>query len=122
MAYLVDALYRCQDCGLISSTINPDPAIYGLYYQIQYDRYETNETSKRLNDLRFGLLAKHVNLNKNISILDFGCGTGTFLRHPEFVLRKSLDVYGYDINPHSNYCDPSVLLKKFDVVTFWDCL
>lgn len=70
---------------------------------------------------RWGLLSRYLNGHK--TLLDYGTGTGAFLKHP--FRPESLSVEGYDINPFSEYHDVRGFLPKNhkpDVMTMYDVL
>jgi hypothetical protein len=118
MRHLTEDLYIC-DCGLVSSVISPDISIYDRSYEIKYDRYSRTKTGDRVLAERYAILMRHIPTPNSLpwKLLDFGCGSGNFTNS-----LTGIDGYGFDVNPYGNYCDVSVLLDKYDIVTFWDSL
>jgi hypothetical protein len=111
MVHLVNDLYLCPDCELISSVITADNTLYDKSYQRKYERYASTPTGKTLVNLRKSIVTGY---GKG-KVLDFGCGQGDF--HKEFD-----NAFGFDINPFSSFCDVSLLFNNYDIVTFWDSL
>ena len=126
MAHLVEDLFRCDGCGLISSDIPPDLAIYDRSYEIKYKRYEPTVTGQNIQGLRYNIVRRHLPLGEGAyiafkyNLLDFGCGVGSFLKWAKSDLY--IDMKGFDPNPHIEFCDVAVLFDHYDVVTFWDSL
>jgi len=50
--------------------------------------------------------------------LDWGCGTGSFLRHNA----NGYLTFGYDVNKYSSYRDKTIVAFGYDAVTVWDVL
>jgi 2-polyprenyl-3-methyl-5-hydroxy-6-metoxy-1,4-benzoquinol methylase len=124
MTHLKEDLYTCSDCGLISSNLLPDVSIYDKSYDLKYKRYDRDVKSDKLSYLRFMNILEAD--SKYLNILDFGCGSGHFVKYTKELDRRepysSIDVRGFDINPYSDYCDVTALLNGFNIVTFWDSL
>jgi SAM-dependent methyltransferase len=108
---LVDDLFICKNCELISSNIRPDLALYDKSYQRKYERYAITEIGKKILNYRLSTL----NGLKDLRVLDFGCGAGDFHR-------SLTNGTGFDINPFSECNDIGILFRKYDIVTFWDSL
>ena len=116
MTHLKADLFICDDCGLVSSDILPDPSIYDKSYDIKYQRYARTAAGELLQNIRLATVLDGISEKGiNCKILDFGCGSGSFVRCHE-------DIKGFDINPYGSYCDVTSLLNGFEVVTFWDSL
>lgn len=109
-------LFICDDCGLVSSDIRPDPSIYDRSYVIKYNRYEKTSVGEGLQRIRYGCVKKHLPSGQ---LLDFGCGVGSFIKHCNL---NGIKGTGFDINPYGDYTDVNVLLQDYDVMTFWDSL
>ena len=115
MAHLVEDLFICRECELISSRLEPDFALYDKSYVVKYERYEQTELGEKIQDLR----AQHL-LDKGIeSVLDYGCGVGSFV---DVLSAKGFWCQGYDVNPYGPYNDPLVLLNRHQTVTMWDVI
>lgn len=119
MTHLEKDLFICDNCHLVSSNISPDPSIYDRSYEIKYDRYERTATGQKIQKLRHDCVKRHIPSSGRIRLLDFGCGVGSFLK---VFINNNIRTDGYDINPYTNFCDISVLFKKYEVVTFWDVI
>ncbi len=57
-------------------------------------------------------------LSGPMKILDYGCGTGAFLKNSN----NGYKTFGYDINPYSAFRDKNVVGESWDAVTMWDVL
>jgi len=114
MNHLTKDLYICDKCGLISSDIPPDLTVYDKSYCIKYSRYAQTDIGDAIQRLRYKFIKKHVKTGK---LLDFGCGYGTFI---DTCNLNGIKASGFDINPHSGFCDVSRLLTHYDIVTYWD--
>jgi len=115
MTHLVQDLHTCS-CGLVSSDIKPDKSIYDKSYVLKYQRYEKTDIGKQIQRLRYETVHKHVEKG---TLLDFGCGVGSFVNYCSI---NGLNASGFDINPYGDYCEPTALMRKYDIVTFWDSL
>lgn len=109
-------LCQCKKCGLISSNLPPDLGLYDKSYLRKYERYESSELGKQINELRMNFVTQ---LHESGSILDFGCGSGSFVKHCE---ESGFIINGFDINPNSTHCNVANLFKNHSMVTFWDSL
>ena len=66
-------------------------------------------------------------LNKNKSVLDYGCGSGDFVK---YLRKKSINAYGYDPNAEFNAIEETNFLtnretwknKKYDIIVLWHVL
>ncbi len=130
MTHLKADLFTCESCGLVSSDILPDLSIYDKSYDIKYQRYTRTETSKLLQKIRFSTVVAWMRDSDFYpKILDFGCGTGDFVKcldnsgiNSFNINPNGIIINGFDINPYGKYCDVTVFLNGFNVVTFWDSL
>lgn len=139
-------VYRCQDCGLIFlDDIILDQKYYQKYYELgYYDGKEetvgnglltgvTKWISKYSVGRKSKMILKDSTLPSKLSILDFGCGDGSFLsalknkrlqksgleintEGQEICRRKGIKVYGGEIS-QINFGQ-----EKFDVITTWHVL
>src|SRR5687768_4135401 len=84
-------LRKCLACGFVVTSPRPDEAILPGYYQ-SANYISHNTSSKRLIDQayriartftlkwKYNIIRNHCS-HKPETILDFGCGTGAFLKH-----------------------------------------
>lgn len=122
MKHLTKDLFICSCCGLVSSSIAPDPSIYDRSYEMKYDRYERTPTGIEIQKLRHDFVIKNIlgSVRHEFNLLDFGCGVGSFLK--TLFADPHINSAGFDINPYVMHCDVLVLFDDYDILTFWDCL
>lgn len=116
MNHLAKDLHICHRCGLVSSDIPPDKTIYDRSYCLKYERYAATKTGNEIDRIRFDTVQDAL---REAPLLDFGCGHGSFITYCRI---KRFKADGFDINPHSEYTDLSVLFNGHQTVTFWDSL
>lgn len=116
MNHLVKDLFQCPKCKLISSNVPSDKTIYDRSYCLKYERYAASRIGNKIDQVRFDTI-KHT--KKDGSLLDFGCGHGSFIRYCNI---KGIKADGFDINPHSEFTDVTTLFNGHKTVTFWDSL
>lgn len=114
-------LLKCNRCGHICQ----DPLEASKAYDANYilDYFEHNSL-RQMSLLRAGFVVagcRHVSDEKNI--LDFGFGSGDFLR----VIRKlGWNIFGHDIHNVDlgiqNLSETEILDKQWDCITFFDSL
>lgn len=115
MVEFKEDLYVCNSCDLISSSLLPDETIYDVGYYKKYVGYEHSDLNHKIQCERSNLVFKYL---KKGTLLDFGCGSGAFLKYCE----SKLDVKGFDINPNTGNLNFSNLFDDYEAVTFWDSL
>lgn len=116
MDHIVVDLHYCSTCHHVSSDLILDKTIYNEEYLQRYEEYETTEMNEKLQELRMSF----VNFLTNSSVLDYGCGSGAFVKYLE---EHGIKATGFDINPYSKYSDIEILLgQRYDVLTMWDSL
>ena len=108
-------VWRCAGCSSINALEPVDfDAIYRNYpiQRQQYDGFSRLMFAKRLRILRSaGLQPGH-------SVLDYGCGSGHFVR---YLQDQGYSCSGYDpYNPRHD--KPAVLQQRFDLVTCQDVI
>lgn len=108
-------VWRCRHCSTLNALEKVDYAKIYKNYPIQrqsYDLFSKWIFSKRLKILiRLGLKPHH-------TILDYGCGSGYFVR---YLREKNYHCNGFD--PYNaSHCDTSVLKNHYDLVTCQDVL
>ena len=106
---------KCPNCCSIHSltSVNLDEIYQNYPIQKQKMDFFTRQLfRKRLN------LLKKAGLTKNVSILDYGCGSGLFVKY--------LNEHGYvasGFDPYSNtYQDKSILSQKYDWIISQDVI
>ena len=105
----------------------------GKYYESE--RYYPHSLNKKnLLTFLYTIIRKYMHLKRlmwmrgylknNSSVLDYGCGSGDFVKH---LRSKSIDAYGYE--PNYNFCDHDFLTnqegwksKKYDIIILWHVL
>lgn len=87
-----------------------------MEYYRKYERYALTPLGLEINRLRWETIKKY--LGDEGTLLDWGCGTGSFLRH----LANGYTTFGYDVNKYSPYRDKSIVAYGYDAVTLWDVL
>jgi SAM-dependent methyltransferase len=115
------AVSKCVDCGL-GHTI-PQPADLGLYYGPLYHCGRHGLTDRMCMARRVGFVRS---IGDPTSVLDFGCGDGSFL---EAAAAKGWKATGVEIKPeHARTRGIQVvesieeLASTFDVITLWHSL
>ncbi|HAN79144.1 MAG TPA: hypothetical protein DCQ31_15950 [Bacteroidales bacterium] len=93
-------IIRCTKCEMVY--VDLDLVIAEKENQLgdeAFDFYYMSEPIYTLAyyDLMLEKIQKHFN-NKNIKILEFGCGSGMFMRR---AVKKNIDIYGLDFSPYS---------------------
>ena len=103
------------------------------YYESE-EYYPHSLNKKSLLAFLYTITRKHMHLKrltwirgyikKNTSILDYGCGSGDFVK---YLRSKSIDAYGYE--PNYNFCEHDFLTnqegwknKKYEVIVLWHVL
>lgn len=106
-------VWRCSQCASLHCL---EPIDYPRYYAAypirrqQYDFFTRRTFAKRL------ALLRESGLETGQSLLDYGCGSGHFVRYAR---EQGYDAEGYD--PYSpGFADPAVLGRKYDLVTSQD--
>lgn len=118
------SLYKCSNCAVAS--VNPIPSNKELekFYNESYYAYNYYGL---LNRCFLKLRANKVQKNKrNGSILDIGCGEGSFLEEME---KRGFECYGLETSKAGItasrkkgivvYEDIQKIKRKFDVITLW---
>ncbi len=131
-------LARCTNCSLVYT--NPRPSLRTLSRYYDSKDYLSHKSSFSLLGIAYRIFRsyniryKHQILKKHIkpsSVLDYGCGTGSFLSSFD----KSLKVIGVEPNPDARaYCISQHHLEvhenldqidknsRFDLITLWHVL
>lgn len=132
-------LFQDSDTGLLYTVPQPLDSL-GKYYESE--NYISHTDSKKTIFERFYQIAKSINLNNKLNlinevskgkkILDYGCGVGDYL---EFMQKNGYDVLGMEPNEaarkiaQTKIGQSKVISKelknineKFDVITLWHVL
>ena len=129
-------LVLCHQCDLAFT--NPRPTFDTIYPYYQGDNYISHSNKvldivsfiyKLLRTYTLYQKEKHIRLlnHKRGTLLDFGCGTGHFLRHCQ---NRNWIVQGVEPNTSARqssqttlkqhvHSDPSTLTSSFDIITAW---
>jgi len=115
--YIADTNYICQKKLEINVKYNSD------YIRNNYEKDIIKLfKAKKLNKLRWEFINSYITINPVDRLLDFGCGSGTFLT----IANKYCNAVGYDINDHKikakKIADINYPKKHFRIVTFFDSL
>jgi len=126
----------CKNCGFVNYRITKTDDELADYYRNHGDHRTysgTKDLVTKLNKLPYhkAFVGEHLNKNKNLSILDFGCSTGYFLNyckdlgHTDLLgveLNKAhamvgIKEYGLDIK---DYFSPKEIKdRKFDLISLF---
>ena len=106
-------VFICNDCGYGRPSIQ-EPIIYDESYEKKYLSYEEN----KINKIRFKFVAAVSNYyGTSINdILDFGCGSGSFVR---MIREIGLTAYGFDVNDFTVDLRPPENYKP-KIIVAWD--
>ena len=134
----------CNNCSF--KFTNPRPTSDTIYKYYKSDNYISHTSSKKglfnkvyqlVRSYQFGykyrLIKENLSRTKNISLLDFGCGTGDFLNYCN---QKGMRCYGVEKDNdarnmgRNNFSLPiyeglqeiETKKEKFDVITLWHVL
>jgi SAM-dependent methyltransferase len=102
----VGTIMKCLNCGCLFPGIFPNPSTLSEAYTIYYtsDVQTRKSLVKSLfNSLRKAYLDRHVG-QETRRVLDFGCGSGAFLKHLHGS-RPSVILFGYDPYPPKEGAD-----------------
>jgi SAM-dependent methyltransferase len=109
-------MWRCSNCNSLHARDMVDlPKYYALY---PFKDHKLDYHTRVAYQNRIKMLLSH-GVSKDMSVLDYGCGAGIFL---EFLSRAGFrSLSGYDAFI-PKYSEPSILDKKYDVVTSYDVI
>lgn len=119
MVKIENDLWICAVDGLVTSHLKPKLYLYDKSYYEKHQKFLKNEVDEELQNIRVSMVLDYVPDIQRGSLLDFGCGNGSFL--------LKLDGYfgnkqGFDINPYEDFTRIDYLLQSHDVVTMWDVM
>lgn len=133
-------LEQCNTCSFVLTNPRPEEADLGKYYQSEA-YISHSDSSKNITDRAYKIarsftlkwkykLVTHNSVTKPSSILDYGCGTGSFLQTckeqglniagvepAENARRLAKQLTGIDISP-----DIQKVRGTFDAITLWHVL
>lgn len=136
----VFTLQQCVGCGLVVTNPRPQKSELGKYYESEAYISHKNKAKGAINQVyRFArtftlrwkcdLIVEH-SINKPTSLLDYGCGTGSFLKEcqskgiaiggvePSDIARaEAISLTETQISP-----DLTGISGKYDVITLWHVL
>ncbi len=134
------ALTKCTNCGFIFTNPRPDQTVIQKYYESQDYISHTDKANNLTNILykivRYFTLSSKLRilnkLSKKKTLLDYGCGTGDFLKHCQ---SNNWNVTGVEVNDSANqlakekiggsiFNDINDIDKadQFDIITLWHVL
>ena len=103
----------CNDCGYGRPSLR-DPIQYGDEYESKYLSYPENEICKiRLFFVKQAKRSADISIH---SILDYGCGSGSFVKAAR---KEGYTAFGYDINDYTSDIRPSEEYSP-EIITAWD--
>ena len=121
------SLMLCLSCKTVSTT--PIPKDLDQYYSVNYDSYQKKTSlfsklysfAQNLNNYRKTKILKQINAK---SILDYGCGSGSFVRYTS---KRGYETNGYEPINDTNDTNISDSMetfknKNFDCITMWHVL
>ena len=121
------SLMLCLSCKTVSTT--PIPKDLDQYYSVNYDSYQKKTSlfskiysfAQNLNNYRKTRILKQINAK---SILDYGCGSGSFVRYTS---KRGYETNGYEPINDTNDTNISDSMetfknKNFDCITMWHVL
>ena len=113
------SFFGCPTCNLGFDPTSAD-GIYGDEYLVHYLLYETTKFSNELMQARFNFVQEYASIGRETTLLDYGCGAGTFGSFVE--LNSFVRTYSHDPFLHVDHSFIKYLKggHKFNVVTFWD--
>jgi len=133
-------LQKCTGCGFVITNPRPDETPLPRYYQSDAYISHSNKTLNIVDKVykvsrtftlkwKYNLVQRH-SLTKPVSILDYGCGTGAFLRECK---RHKMIISGVEPSPaarnHAKANTATEILSHidevkavFDVLTLWHVL
>ncbi|MGZ4849355.1 MAG: class I SAM-dependent methyltransferase [Halobacteriota archaeon] len=108
-------VWRCAQCGSLHSLEPIDPNRYYRHYWTIDQKYDLSIRAQLRKRMR---ILKRAGLQRCDTLLDFGCGSGHFVRYAR---EHGVRAEGYD--PYSEeFGDASVLDRRYDFVTAQDVL
>lgn len=113
---VASTLWRCTACGSLHNLERRDLAPF--YEGYPYARRRLDAFTRRVFDAYLRRLARH-GVDPAAAVLDYGCSQGLLIEHLR--LRGFADCAGFD--PYStDYRDPAVLERQYDVVVCQDVI
>lgn len=109
-------MWRCAHCHSLHCLESIDFARYYANYPIRRQKYDY--FARHIFQRRLQLLVD-AGLRKGATLLDYGCGSGYFVR---FARSKGIRAEGYDPYSSEEFSDRSVLERRYDFVTSQDVI
>jgi SAM-dependent methyltransferase len=109
-------LWRCRNCNSLHCKEDADLRNYYAHYPITKQKLDFHMRVLFGNRLRF---LKRQGFHSTQPLLEYGCGTGIFLRYLR--AQGASNVTGYDAFV-ANYAGSRVLTQRYDVVVSYDVI
>jgi SAM-dependent methyltransferase len=111
-------VWRCAACGSLHALEPIDAGRYYGYYPATPVRYDSYDFFVKFSLRKRMQILKRTGLKSGKTLLDYGCGSGHFVRYAR---ERGVQADGYD--PYSEeFGDASVLNRRYDFVTAQDVL
>lgn len=125
------SIYKCSECGCVFTRSGADSI--EKYYQGSYYGRRKSFVERSINYSRLRKVSGLPGVKSDLSILDIGCGNGSFL----FLLsKKGWEVSGTEAAPESHFISKVISARickkdlpeckypdnKFDIITMWHTL
>jgi len=125
---------KCENCGLVYTNPQPDRRLIEEHYQEEYYKEWIEKQMERRIPMWERRLKEMKEYKKNGSLLDVGCGLGTFLK---LAKEERFEIYGTEISEYAcRYVKDNLKIDvfrgdleeahfppvNFDVVTVWHTL
>ncbi|MEW6086694.1 MAG: class I SAM-dependent methyltransferase [bacterium] len=125
------SIHKCSGCGCVFTQF--EPCDFGKYYQGPYYGRRKSFVERLINYSRLRKVSGLSGNKINLSVLDIGCGNGSFL---SLLSKKGWEVSGTETAPESHFISDGIsarickkdLIKckfpdnKFDIITMWHTL
>ena len=118
MEFFANDIFVCNECGHIFSNIQTNTSIYNDVYYRKFIQYSL---TSNIDTIRADLVEKYVGAGAEISVLDIGYGSGSFLKE---MSSRGHECFGYEVsrcnfNVHRIH---EMEGKEFDCISIFDCL
>ena len=111
-------IVRCKNCGLVYSKVQPKQEKLTKFYEKSAAMSTWAEhKSTQEQSYKFQSAIDYINKSEIVSVLDLGCGTGSFLSY----LVKNPRIRALGVDPHKESLDKapaSVQKKQSDIMGF----
>ena len=119
----LSAILRCLDCGLELTHPLPGPDELQCFYDGYRDIRAAREVVRRNAVRQLALLRETLDLTPRSSILDYGCGSNSFVeicRSAGLEDSFGFDPYAGDSTATGRIGDPGI--RRWDLITLWGVL